>query len=149
MKPASRSKAICFAIVPLLAILTAGCASDPDAAEIGEAEWRHYARDRTSNKYSPASQIDASNVGSLEVAWRWTTPDARVETDALSSGLKGTPLVANGVLYAVSSLNLVSALDPATGEEQWTYDPKAYELHTPTHGGLNQRGIEYLSDCDE
>jgi quinoprotein glucose dehydrogenase len=53
------------------------------------------------------------------------------------------------MMYAVSSLNLVSAIDPATGEDKWTYDPKAYELHRPTHGGLNQRGIEYWSDGEK
>ena len=40
----------------------------------------------------------------------------------------------------------MSAIDPASGEELWTYDPKAYELHTPTHGGFTQRGIEYWRD---
>jgi len=153
MKLVSHTNAHRLPLAALLAVSTAalitGCASEPEATTSGEAEWRHYAGDRTSNKYSPASQIDASNVASLEVAWRWTTPDGRVDTDAPRAGLKGTPLVANGVLYAVSSLNLVSAIEPTTGEELWTYDPKAYELHRPTHGGFAQRGIEYWTDGDQ
>ena len=102
------------------------------AAPAENLEWRHYAADRAGTKYSAADQINAGNVGDLEVAWRWTTPDGRVETDALVGNLKGTPLMADGVVYAVSALNLVSAIDAATGKEMWTYDPKAYELHTPT-----------------
>ena len=109
-------------------------------------EWKHYAADRASSKYSPAAQIDADNVDPLEVVWRWSTPDGKVETQARAGNLKGTPLMVNGVLYAVSALNLVSALDAATGKELWTYDPKAYELHEPAHGGLAQRGIEYWKD---
>ena len=106
-------------------------------------EWRHYAADRASTKYSPAAQIDASNISELEVAWRWVTPDGNVEAPALAGDLKGTPLMVNGTLYAVSALNLVSAINPETGEELWTYDPLAYERGTPTHGGFTQRGIEF------
>ena len=105
-------------------------------------EWRHYAADRASTKYSPAAQIDASNVLKLEVAWRWVTPDSRVETRTLAGDLKGTPLMVNDTLYAVSAMNLVSAIGPTTGEELWTYDPLAYERGIPTHGGFTQRGIE-------
>jgi len=146
----SRGSLTLCASAALLVLLLSGCGGEATADPLAAtAEWRHYAADRSSSKYSPASQIDASNVASLEVAWRWTTPDARIETDARSGALKGTPLMVNGVLYAVSALNLVSAVDPATGEELWSYDPRAYELHTPTHGGLSQRGIEYWSDGDE
>ena len=84
--------------------------------------------------------------GKLEIAWRWTTPDRTIETKAPFGNLKGTPLMVGGVLYAVSSLNLVTALDARTGQELWTYDPKAYLLHKPTHGGFTQRGLEHWSD---
>jgi quinoprotein glucose dehydrogenase len=115
----------------------AGAPSAPETVE-----WRHYAADRASSKYSPAGQIDASNVASLELAWRFETPDLSVGTKAAAGNLKGTPLMAGGVLYTVSSLNLVTALDARTGREIWRYDPWAYELGTPTHGGFTQRGIE-------
>jgi quinoprotein glucose dehydrogenase len=85
-------------------------------------------------------------VAQLDVAWRWKTPDRGITTEAPSGNLKGTPLEVGGVLYAVSSLNLVSALDAATGAELWTYDPHAYELHKPTHGGFTQRGLDYWTD---
>jgi glucose dehydrogenase len=88
---------------------------DATLAGDGAIEWRHYAADRASSKYSPAEQIDRSNVAGLEIAWRFTTPDGKIETAAPAHDLKGTPLMVDGVLYAVSSLNLVSALDPSTG----------------------------------
>ena len=50
--------------------------STPALAAQETIEWRHYAADRASTKYSPAAQVDASNVAALEVAWRWVTPTA-------------------------------------------------------------------------
>ena len=137
-----------FALLALAlwATVPAGSASDENRRAVADVEWSHYGGDRASTKYSPAAQIDASNVGRLEIAWRWTTPDRTIETTAPFGNLKGTPLMVGGVVYAVSSLNLVSALDARTGKELWTYDPKAYLLHKPTHGGFTQRGLEYWSD---
>jgi quinoprotein glucose dehydrogenase len=140
-------------VVAMAATLRAGGGPRPaaaaDAGVVGDVEWRHYAADRHSSKYSPAAQIDAANVGRLEVAWRWTTPDRAIETTAPFGNLKGTPLEVDGVVYAVSALNLVSALDARTGKELWTYDPKAYLLHKPTHGGFTQRGLEFWSDGEK
>ncbi len=128
------------AVKRLAALAFLACSA---AAAQEPVEWRHYAADRASTKYSPAAQIDASNVSKLEVAWRSVTPDGRVDTKAPAGDLKGTPLMVNGTLYAVSALNLVSAINPETGEELWTYDPLAYERGVPTHGGFTQRGIEF------
>ena len=40
------------------------------------AEWRTYAGDLGATKYSPLTQIDASNFGKLKVVWRWQSADA-------------------------------------------------------------------------
>ncbi len=128
-----------FARVAVVVFLASGAA----LAAQEPVEWRHYAADRASTKYSPAAQIDASNVSELEVAWRWVTPDGQVDAKAPAGDLKGTPLMVGDTLYAVSALNLVSAVNPETGEELWTYDPRAYERGVPTHGGFTQRGIEF------
>ncbi len=119
-----------------------------DPAPPPDIEWRHYAADHKSSKYSPADQINVGNVVQLTIAWRWTTPDGGIDTKVPFGNLKGTPVMADGVLFAVSALNQVSAIDPVTGRELWTYDPKAYELGTPTHGGFTQRGIEPWSNGD-
>ena len=41
-----------------------------------EGEWRNYAGDAGSTKYSGLSVIDESNVQDLEVAWRWRSVPA-------------------------------------------------------------------------
>ncbi|HEX2465819.1 MAG TPA: hypothetical protein VHR17_14445, partial [Thermoanaerobaculia bacterium] len=63
-------------------MMCAGASAAEDSAATSLVEWSHYAGDRASSKYSPAAQIDASNVGRLEIAWRWTTPDRGIDTKA-------------------------------------------------------------------
>ncbi len=141
--------------VPGLAAQTAtettpasGTAEHPAAsgADLPDVEWPHYAADRASSKYSPAAEITADNVDLLELAWRWQTRDHELGVRAPYGQLKGTPVMRGGVLYAISSLNVVTALDPASGAELWSYDPKAYERGVPTHGGFTQRGLEWWRD---
>ena len=36
-------------------------------------EWRHAGGTHWSAKYTPLDQIDADNVGDLQIAWRWKT----------------------------------------------------------------------------
>ena len=52
-------------------------AIDPLWAQQGAAggEWRSYAGDLGATKYSPLSQIDARNFGTLRVVWRWQSAD--------------------------------------------------------------------------
>ena len=69
-------------VMALACLLGAGPGLGPAAAQHGAAdgEWRSYAADAGSTKYSPLDQIDAGNFGDLEVAWRWRSVDARVST---------------------------------------------------------------------
>ena len=57
------------ASVPLLGNLRA-LAQAPATAR-SSAEWRQYAADNASSKYSALNQIDAQNFSSLKVAWTW------------------------------------------------------------------------------
>ncbi|MDE2806397.1 MAG: PQQ-dependent dehydrogenase, methanol/ethanol family [Gemmatimonadota bacterium] len=82
----------------------------------GVSEWPMHGRDAAETRYSPLDQINTDNVGGLRLAWRWEIPKtgARLET---------TPLVVDGMLYATGALSFVFALDAATGEEIWRWDP--------------------------
>ena len=57
-----------------------------------------------------------------------------------------TPLMTGGKLYVTTGLCMLVALDPASGEQLWTFDPKAYDQPQGTHGGLKCRGVEYWTD---
>ena len=82
-------------------------------------EWRTYGGDLGSTRYSPLDQINASNFNKLEVAWRFKTDSLGPRPEF---NFEGTPLMANGVLYATAgSRRAVVALDPATGELLWMH----------------------------
>ena len=118
-------------------------------AQRPEGEWRNYFGEATGTKYSPLSQIHKDNVGELRVAWRWRSADRALQ---LSNSLwragrnEETPLMINGVLYTVTGLGLVAALDPATGDTRWVYDPESYKAGIPNNGGFLQRGLAYWTD---
>ena len=58
--------------------------------------------------------------------------------------LEATPILAEGRLYLCSSSNRVVALDPETGREQWSFDPK---LDTTGAVLLVCRGVSYYHDA--
>lgn len=120
-------------------------------AESPLGEWRHYAHDRASTKHSPLDQINPDNAQDLRVAWRWEpqTPEAASEAGHRPGQFKTTPLMIKGVLYATTAFCEIVALDPATGEELWSYDPKSYDHGRPTNTGFQHRGLEYWTDGTE
>jgi len=111
-------------------------------------EWRHYGQDPGSSKYSPASQIDKTNVHELVEAWRWDSP-----SNAIASALglqqnvfSATPIMIDGTLYVSTPLSQVAAIDARSGQTRWVFDPKSYEHGRPTNGGFIHRGVEYWTD---
>ena len=112
-------------------------------------EWRHYAGNALSQKYSPLDQITKDNVSQLKIVWRWTSPDnAIVSANPLfrPGGYQDTPLMVNGVLYTVTSLGQVAALDPGTGTPRWSFDPESWKAGRPTNLGFVHRGLAYWTD---
>jgi quinoprotein glucose dehydrogenase len=112
-------------------------------------EWIDYAGDQNGLRYSPLSQITPSNVDKLHVVWRWKIADRDVQlTDPnlRASRYEDTPLVVNGLLYTVTPLGMIAALDPGTGQQQWLYDPKSYKEPKPHSIGWAVRGLTYWTD---
>ena len=123
-----------------------------------DGEWRSYAGDNGSTKYSPLDQIDAGNFDDLRIAWRWRSVDGNVDLESLPRraddrpisihGLQATPLMVDGVLYLTTALYQAAAVDAGTGETLWVHDPQAYDGGRPTHG-FRSRGLAYWSDGDD
>ncbi len=130
------------------AVLVAGwlCVGPLFAQQSGE--WRHYGQDHGSSKYIGLDQIDASNFGELQVAWRWQSADAALTevTTFEPSHLRATPLMIGGRVFLPTGLSQVAALDAATGEELWVYDARGYSRGVTTHGMFQHRGLEYWTD---
>lgn len=133
-------------------ILTAGISQVSATAQSSSAdktiEWPHFGSSLGSTRYSEAAQIHEGNVNDLEIAWRWTSPDAALnEKVRLRAGqFKATPIMIDGVLYLSTALNQVAAVDAASGETIWLHDPKAYERGRPANSGFQHRGVAYWSD---
>ena len=115
-------------------------------------DWLAYGADKASTKYSPLDQINVSNVSQLEVAWRWSSIDQPIldaDTTIWTGPNESTPLAVNGILYTSTSLSQVAAIDGATGETMWTYNPESYHDGTPPNVGFVHRGVAYWERGDE
>jgi len=103
-----------------LGVLLAAC-----AARAADDGWRAYGADAGGTRYSTAKQITRENVHELRVAWQYhthalDTPSAIDDKVAFET----TPVLVDGMLVLTTPFNRVIALDPATGNELWSYDPK-------------------------
>src|SRR5262249_36957714 len=84
-----------------------------------DGEWPMYTADLAGSKYRPLDQINASNFGKLEVAWRFKTDSFGTKPEYK---LEGTPLMVNGIIYATAGTRRdVVALDAKTGEVVWVH----------------------------
>lgn len=83
-------------------------ASEPD-------QWFAPGRDAGGTYYSPLDTINDRTVGTLGFAWDHALGTKR--------GLEATPVVVDGVMYTSGNWGHVYALDAATGQELWNYDP--------------------------
>ena len=102
--------------------------------------WEVYEGDDGKNRYSVLDQINRSNVDELEVAWTYQSGDARQNPP---STIECNPIIVDGVLYATSPKLKAFALDAATGEERWRFDPfEGEDAH-----GVN-RGVVYWESGD-
>src|SRR5262244_2581150 len=110
-------------------------------------EWRTYGGDLGNTHYSPLDQINAANFNKLEVAWHFKTENLGPRPEFQ---YEGTPLMANGVLYATAGTRrAVVALDAATGELLWTHSEREGARGAAAPRQLSGRGLAYWTDGRE
>jgi quinoprotein glucose dehydrogenase len=147
---------ISFKIALLLFILTSvlGCEAEDSGPEMGQSEmgqselehrldnftdWGIYRGDQGGNQYSELDQITAENVHLLEPAWEY-----QYEGEAERPGLYSNPIIVDGLLYFNTPRMNTVALDAATGEQVWVFDP------APLNDGeivrSRSRGLVYWED---
>jgi quinoprotein glucose dehydrogenase len=156
----ARAKTICAILSLLSAPVAASAQAVPGAlsesnAALSRGEWPAYAGTYAAARYSPLAQIDRSNAKSLRVVWRWKSPDQAVKDRDPKVGPtranESTPLMVGGTLYTSTSLSQVAAIDAATGETKWIFDPRIYEngLGIPANDGWLHRGVAYWRSGDD
>ena len=104
------------------------------AAASSYRKWAVYGGGNDDIRYSDLSQINRSNVSKLQVAWIYDRGDA-----FKNSEMECNPLVVGDTLYATTPKLRLIALDAATGELRWRFDPHAGRdyIHKSRNRGLN------------
>lgn len=146
-------KRIAFRVIPAVALLVAGLAwvaprlsgQASPMPSTKNGEWPMYTADLRGSKYSPLDQINATNFGKLQVAWRLKTDSFGPRPEGK---LEGTPIMVKGMLYTTAGTRrAVIALDAKTGEQKWIYSmdegPRATRW-APRQ--LSGRGLSYWTD---
>lgn len=90
--------------------------SDIDTSVYGAGDnWDNPGGDWAESHFSRLGDITKQNAGQLGLAWEYDLGTARVQ--------EATPVVIDGVMYTSGNLGRVYALNAATGEQLWTFDP--------------------------
>jgi quinoprotein glucose dehydrogenase len=107
-------------------------------------DWAMHGGDAAGSHYSRLSQVNTKNVRSLKPAWTYHTGDKR---DDNRSQIQCNPIVIDGILYGTSPQLRVFALNAATGQNLWTFDPFAAGADKGAFG-VN-RGVVYWRSGDD
>jgi quinohemoprotein ethanol dehydrogenase len=131
-----RRKAILLALGSLTFFIAAAAARGDGPRSVRNDEWPMHGRDFAEQRFSPLTQINASSIGRLGIAWYYDFRDAR--------GVEATPLMVDGVVYVTSAWSVVYALDARTGRERWVFDPKVdHSVGAKTCCDAVNRGVAY------
>jgi quinoprotein glucose dehydrogenase len=137
------------------------------ASAVAADTWQHYGGDPGGRHYSDAMQINRDNVAQLDVAWVHRSGDvARYGGKMAKTSTQSTPILlpaaAGESLVYCTPFNRVIALEPASGEQRWDFDPAidrrgdrpfrcrgvAYAEDTATAPGKHCRHRLYLATHD-
>lgn len=130
----------------LVLVASFGCEQVPAPLDVSgpTAEWPAWGGDAGGLKWSPLTQITSSNVDALEVAWTYHHGDISDGTQGITrSSFNATPIVVDDTLYFCTGFNRVIALDPETGAEKWTFDPKLQQKKLTGPYPLVCRGVAH------
>lgn len=120
----------------LASILALSSLCDVERVVAEEFDWSVYLGGKKRDLYAPLKQINRANVTQLKVAWRYDTGD--------QAEYQANNLIIKGVLYTPTPSRKVVALNAATGQELWTWDPAT---EASGKGRPRQRGLLYWENA--
>ncbi len=121
----------------LTALAVAVLAKLHAAPPVETADWPVYLGSKKRDLYSSLDQINRENVTQLEVAWTYDTGH--------KAEYQANNLIVRGVLYTPTAGREVVALNAATGEELWKWDPAS---ERSGKGRPRQRGLVYWENSE-
>jgi quinoprotein glucose dehydrogenase len=122
----SPQRVVFFALCALTFSIT-GLGQDSRRTDVN---WPAIGSTPGNSHYSNLKQINRFNVSKLELAWSFETGE--------SGGLETTPIIVDGVLYALTPKQKVIALDAVNGKLLWKFA-------SGIDGTSPNRGISYWS----
>ena len=122
----------CFILITLagLAFGLATKAVSQGDTQISRGEWPQFNGSYDATRFSPLTQINTNNVGSLREVARFKIPE--------TTSFQADPVVVGGTLY-VTTLHNTYAIDARTGQQRWVHH---HDLINPGPGRLG-RGVGY------
>ena len=129
--------------------------ASPTRALAQRVDWANTSGDPGAMRYAPLADINRSNVGQLQVAWRWKTNERSVRATesqkAARPGLfQASPIVIGDTMYVSTPYAAVAALDARTGRELWKFDPEMWRTGQPSNGtGFVHRGVATWTSAAE
>lgn len=131
----STSQRASYAAALICALAVAACDTVPE-----DVDWPTYLGDGSS-QHSTLDQITPANAHRLETAWIYHAGG----TDPNNySQMQTSPIVVGGILYGASPQLQHFALDAATGNELWRFDP--FQNGATATGGDFARGVTHWDD---
>jgi len=127
-------RTLAFALLVVLAIASPFGRSAP--ASRPYTTWRDYGGASDSMQYSALTQINKTNVATLEQAWFFPVPDK-------GGNLGFNPIVVDGVMYLMGPQGSIVAVEAATGKQIWLH-----RVEGAGTGGRATRGINYWESSD-
>ena len=103
--------------------------------------WKVYGGTPDNVHYSTLQQINRANVRNLAVAWTYDSGDEFPESE-----MECNPIVEHGVLFVTTPKLRLVALDAATGQSRWSFNPNQGE---PAATKLRNRGVSYWEQGDD
>lgn len=111
-------KLFCAAVLAT-SILQSGTAQadgTSDNASVADGRnWPFKGGNALGQHFSTLANVNTKNVSELGLAWVTDLPE--------HDGIAGTPIVVDGVVYVSGAFSVVYAIDAASGEILWRYDP--------------------------
>ena len=113
------------------------------AAQERAGGWPYYGQNAGGVRYTSLDKINAGNVGRLGVAWTYRTGEMKKYAGNRMMEEKATfettPILIGRMLYLSTPSDRVIAVDGATGQERWVYDPMV-DLGAD-HSEISSRGV--------
>lgn len=103
-----------------------------------DSDWPVVGQNYSNTRYSPLKQINTENVSKLKLAYSFSLASLRSNEDS--------PLVVGDTMYVATSWGpkFVYALNAATGERKWTYEPEIPDdVMQYACCDVNTRGVSY------